>query len=189
MSTTRAFRQKLAAISRLWEANDYGAALTEVERLLEAWPGNEHLHILWASLVQLQDNPKHSLDDAKRALHQAIELNKSSPAGAIELGHFLDAVEDNPQAAARMYAEGVAAARRLLAEGLIGQAKALLQLDKRDDALRCLLEVLHLRQFDAPSRQGKAFADEAVELLGELNASRPALPLRRRNGMKRRPAG
>ena len=50
-----------------------------------------------------------------------------------ELGHFLDGVDDDPRAASKAYADGVAAARRLLIEGLIGQAKALLlrQIGKR----------------------------------------------------------
>jgi hypothetical protein len=89
-------------------------------------------------------------------LQQAIELDRTSPAGAIELGHFLDAVEDNPRAASKAYSEGVAGARQLLIEGLIGQAKALLQLDKSEGALRCLLEVLHLLHFESASRRGKS---------------------------------
>src|SRR5258708_36062118 len=99
MSNTRALRQKLATVSRLWDKGDYDSAHAEVESLLKTWPGNAHLHILWASLVQLQEDPKYSLDEAKQALQQAVELDNDSPAGAIELGHFLDNVEDDLQAA------------------------------------------------------------------------------------------
>jgi tetratricopeptide (TPR) repeat protein len=156
MSSLRGFKHKLATVSRLWEEKDYDTALAEVERLLKVWPGNAHLHVLWASLVQLQDDPKHGLDEAKQALQQAVELDKASPAGAIELGHFLDNVEDDPQAAAKAYAEGVAAARQLLIDGLIGQAKALRQLGKREEFLRCLLEVLHLARFETGLKRNKA---------------------------------
>ena len=45
--------------------------------LLELWPGNAHLHILWAGLVQLQEDPKHSLDEARQALQQAADLGKN----------------------------------------------------------------------------------------------------------------
>ncbi len=79
MSNPRGFKQKLSTISRLWEAEDYDKALAEVESSLETWPGNAHLHILRASLVQLQEDPKYNLDEAKQALQQAVELDKSSP--------------------------------------------------------------------------------------------------------------
>ena len=105
----------------------------------EAWPGNSYLHILWASLVQLQESPAHSLEEAKQALQQAIDLDRSSPAGPIELGHFLDAVEDDPLAASKAFAEGAALARKLLIEGLIGEAKALLQLDNKQAAMQACL--------------------------------------------------
>ncbi len=156
MSNLRGFKQKLSNVSRLWEKEDYDTALAEVESLLQIWPGNAHLHILWASLVQLQEDPKHDLNEAKKALRQAVELNKESPAAAIELGHFLDNVEDDPLAASKAYAGGVAAARRFLIEGLIGQAKALRQLEKRDEFLRCLLELLHVAQAEKDSNRTKA---------------------------------
>ncbi len=142
MSNLRGFKQKLSIVSRLWQEANYDAALAEVEAMLKTWPGNAHLHVLWASLVQLQEDAKHGLDEARQALQQAVELDRGSPAAAIELGHYLDNVEDDPQAALKAYAEGVTAARRLLIEGLIGQAKAFRQLEKREEFRRCLLELL-----------------------------------------------
>jgi lipopolysaccharide biosynthesis regulator YciM len=156
MSNLRGLKQKLSIVSRLWEEKDYDTALAEVESLLKIWPGNAHLYILWASLVQLQEGPKHDLDEAKQALQQAVELDRGSPAAAIELGSFLDNVEDNPQAASKAYSEGVATARRLLIEGLIGQAKVFRQLEKREEFLRCLLELLHLAQFETGPKRAKA---------------------------------
>jgi tetratricopeptide (TPR) repeat protein len=156
MSKPRGFKQKLSKVSRLWESKDYDTALAEVESMLKMWPGNPHLHILWASLVQLQEDPKHELEEAKRALQEAVELDKGSAAAAIELGHFLDNVEDDPQAAARAYAEGVAAAARLLLDGLIGQAKVLRQLGKREAFLHCLAEVLHLARLEKGPARTKA---------------------------------
>jgi hypothetical protein len=170
MKNLRAFKQKLSTVNRLWERKDYVAALAEVEGLIEGWPGNGHLSVLWACLVQLQDDPKHDLDDVKRALQRAIDLEPSSPAAAIELGHFLDAVEDDPGAASRAYAGGVVIARRLLIEGLIGQAKALLQLDKREESFRCLLEAMHLMRFEMKG----PFAGQIEEVLGEVLSNRSA---------------
>jgi tetratricopeptide (TPR) repeat protein len=166
MSSLRGLKQKLSTVSRLWEKKDYDAALNEVESLLKVWPGNAHLHILWASLVQLQENPSHSLEEAKIALQQAVELDRDSPAGTVELGHFLDNVEDDPQAALKAYSEGVTAARQLLIDGLIGQAKALRQLNKREEFHRCLLEVLHLTRFTIEPKRNKA-DDSAADVLFE----------------------
>jgi len=198
MSNSRGFKQRLATVSRLWEKKDYDKALTEVESLLETWPGNAHLHILRANLVQLQEEPKYELDEARQALQHAVELDKGSPAAAIELGHFLDNVEDDPQAAAKACAEGVATARQLLIDGLIGLAKAYRQLDKREECFRCLLEVLQLAHFDTGSKRTKAdepgtdvlfesptgrfyavqlkgpYAEQIQDLLGELIAERSA---------------
>lgn len=111
MSKPSNFKQALAAISRLWDKEDYDAALSRVEDARKTWPGNAHLCILWASLLQLQEDPKHPLNDAKKALQQAMELDGSSPAGAIEFRHFLDAAEDDPQGAAKVYAGAVTATR------------------------------------------------------------------------------
>lgn len=163
MSNFRALKQGLSNVSRLWDKENYDKALAEVETLLETWPGNPHLHVLKASLVQLQEEPKYELDEAKQALQRAIELDKESPAASIELGHYLDNVEDDPQAAVRVYAQGIAAARHLLVDGLIGQAKSYLQLDKKEDFFRCLREILYLTRFDTGP-----YAEQVQELLTEL---------------------
>ncbi len=174
MINLRAFKQKLSTVSRLWEAKEYDRALAEVEALLKAWPGNAHLLVVWASLVQLQEEPRHQLGEAKQALLQAIELDKESPAAAIELGYFLDNVEDDPRAAAKVYAAAVAAARRLLIDGLIGQARAFRQLEKREEFLRCLLEALHLAEFEHSIQLNGPYAEQIQELLDELATDRSA---------------
>jgi tetratricopeptide (TPR) repeat protein len=191
-SNLRQYKQKLSSVARLWDDQQYDKALHEVESLIQAWPGNAHLHILWASLVQLVESPRHQLDEAKLALQQAMDLDKDSPAAAIEMGHFLDNVEDNPRAASKHFADGVDAARKLLIDGLIGRAKALRQLDKREEFLRCLMELLHLTRFESGPKKsshedfGTDFlfeyvvrlkgphAEQIQELLGELATSRTA---------------
>jgi hypothetical protein len=149
MKSLRSLKEGLAEVERHWDENDYDAALYEVEGLLESWPGNVGLHVLWASLVQLQDDPSHGLDEVKKALQQAVALDKTSPAAAIELRHYLDAVEDNPQAASKIFSDGITSARRLLIDGLLGQARALIQTNKRQEAFKCLMESLYLANIDA----------------------------------------
>jgi tetratricopeptide (TPR) repeat protein len=164
MRSTRSFKQKLTKVLRHWRDQQYDLALSDVEELLNSWPGNAQLYILWASLVQLQQEPSHRLEEAKQALQQAIEVDTNSPAGAIELGHYLDAVEDNPRAASKAFSEGIRSARRLLMDGLLGQARALLQLGKRADALKCLMEWLYLANIDNPSGGSKS-ANGAPDIL------------------------
>ncbi len=181
MSILRAFKQRLATVSRLRHEGDYDSALAEVESLLETWPGNAHLHVLKSKLVQLQEEPKYELDAARQALEQAIELDRNSPAAFVELGYFLDNVEDNPRAAVKAYTDGVSAARNLLIDGLIGQAKAYRQLERREEFLGCLLEVLQLARFDSGSKRNKTtghflgaqlegpYVEQIQELLDELD--------------------
>jgi predicted Zn-dependent protease len=163
----------LAEVTALWEAEKYDRALKRVEELRKSWPGNSQVHIWFAKLVQLQEQPTHTLNDAKRALQQAVELDKQSPAAAIELGYFLDNVEDDPQAAAKAFAQGIAAARHLLIEGLLGQAHSLLQLDKREQAVRCLVEAHQLADSEPHSTKGQ-FTERIDELLRELGQMQTA---------------
>jgi hypothetical protein len=156
MNNASGFKRKLSIVSRLWEAKDYDAALAEVESLLATWPGNAHLHVLQASLIQLQEDPKYDLAEVKSLLRHAVELDRGSSAAAIELGHFLDTVEDDPQAAVKAYAEGVSTARNLLIDALIGRAKAFLQLGKRSECKECVLEVMHLSSYQSASRRSKS---------------------------------
>lgn len=144
MTRTRSFKRDLAKALRRLRDEDYDAALDHLGAMREAWPGNAQVEILWASLVQLQESPDRSLDDAKVALERAIELDENSPVAPIELGHYLDSIEDDPRAAAKTFAQGVSSARRLLIDGLIGQARALLQLDRGDEALKCVMEAMSL---------------------------------------------
>ena len=164
MSRTHSFKQGLAKVLRRWKKEDYDAALRDLEELRQRWPGSAHLEILWATIVQLQENPSDSLADVKLALERAIELDQDSPAGPIELGHFLDAVEDDPRAAAKAFAEGVSSARRLLIDGLLGQARASLQLNRKQDALACLAEALYLANVGDSSKTSRT-ADAAPDVL------------------------
>lgn len=147
MKGHREYSQRLSAVSRLWASKDYDAALAAVESMRDDWPGNAHLLILWASLVQLQEKATHDLAEAKTSLQQAVAFDKASPAAAIELGNFLDNVEDDPKGASKVFAEAVQTARQLLLEALVGEAKALRQLKKSDDVLRCLEQIIQLARF------------------------------------------
>jgi tetratricopeptide (TPR) repeat protein len=173
MTGIGSFTKGLSESLALLEGGKYDRALKRLEEVRKAWPGNATLQLLWARLVQLQDDPAHGLDDAKQAIQQAIEFDPNAPAGPIELGYFLDNVEDDPRAATKAYAQGIAAARNLLIEGLLGQTRALLQLDKREDAVRCLVEAHRLADAERTSKKGP-FADRIEELLAEIGQTQSA---------------
>ena len=173
MNGTASFLKALAAVMVYWEDGEYDRALKRLESLREAWPGNAQLQVLWARLVQLQEKPTHSLNDVKRALQQALELDKQSAAAAIELGYFLDNVEDDPQAAAKAFGQAITTARQWLIESLLGKARALIQLDKREEAVRCLVEAHHLADAEQAGKKG-SFTTRIEELLTELGQTQSA---------------
>ncbi len=155
MNRDREFARKHSSLSRLLAADDHDAALKSVDSMRHEWPGNAHLDVLWARLVQLQEHPTHELSDVRAALEHAAVLENGASAAAIELGHFLDNVEDDPKQASKVFADAVAKARKLLLDGLIGQAKALRQLEKREEYLQCLKEILQVARFNHPRKGGK----------------------------------
>ncbi len=150
------FKKSLAGVQSRRSQGDYDTALNAVEVSLKTWPGNARLHLLRAELIQLQDAPSASLEDAKQSLEEAIMLDDSSPAAAIELGNFLDAVEDDPKAALKIYSKAITQASRLLFEALVGQAKALLQLEKQDEALQCVAQLVRLSEDASLTKRSKA---------------------------------
>jgi tetratricopeptide (TPR) repeat protein len=156
MTNLKTFKKEIAQVRKLWHQLHYDEAIAKIEELRAEYPGNPQLLVMWASLLQLQEVPDRPLDDAKEALRQAIDFDESSPAAAIELGHFIDAVEDDPKAAATAYSQAALQAKKLLIDALIGQSKSLLQLDRRLAAVRCLLEALQLSKLDYPVTNGKS---------------------------------
>lgn len=171
MSRVQTFKRSLASVMRLWGREDYDKAFSEVEEMLKIWPGNSHLHILRSNLAQLQEDHALSLDDTRQSLLDARELDPSSPAAPFELAHFLDAVDDDPKAAVKAYGDSIAQARKLLIEGLIGQAKALLQLDRTRDLDQCLLELLSVMHFEPDAAENKS-PDLAPDVILESSNGR-----------------
>lgn len=159
MSHLRSFQQKLAKIQRHWKEQQYDTALSIVDETLQSWPGNAHLHVLRASLIQLQEKPSVSLAEARKSLQRAVDLDGDSPAALVELGHFLDAVEDEPEQASKAFAEAVSRGRRLLIEGLLGHARALLELQRREEAIQCVMEALYLANADHARKAPQAAPD------------------------------
>jgi tetratricopeptide (TPR) repeat protein len=139
MKSTRSYKQKLGAVRRAIDAGNYDVALAEVDLLLDEWPGAASLHVLRAELIQLQDHDgAPPLEEAKAALKHAGDLDNPTHSPLIELGHFQFSVEDDPKAAAQSFKKGVQVYKELLIESLLGQAAALEELNRREEAFDCL---------------------------------------------------
>lgn len=161
-------KRGLAQVRRQWRTGRYDRALAQVDRLLKDWPDNPHLLILRGNLIQLQeDDAGPTLKDAKRALQRAVDLDEESPSALIELGHFLNASEDDAKAAAKCFAKAIRLCKRLLKEALLAQAKVLSELDRRPEALACLTEVYWLQSQNGKSARGPG-NEELLEQLAAL---------------------
>jgi len=150
MKSVKSYQQSINKVLRCWKNGEYKDALRLVDGLLAEWPGNARLHVLWANLVQLQDETEYTLTEAKQALIRATALDDDSPAGHLELGHFLNAVQDNPGEAAAAFSRAAEVARRQLIDALLGQAGALVELRSRDAAWKCLEEAIRLLNASSP---------------------------------------
>jgi tetratricopeptide (TPR) repeat protein len=166
IKSSASMKRGLANISRQWRAGRYDRALAGVDRLLKDWPDNPHLLTMRGNLIQLQEKDVGpTLEDAKRALQRAVDLDRESPRALIELGHFINAVQDDVQAASDCFAKAIRLSERLLREALLGQAKVLVELGRRSEALACLTEAYRLQ-----SRNGKARGPGDKEILDQLEA-------------------
>src|SRR5207248_32513 len=150
-----------------WKEGKYQQALNQVNDLLRNWPDNPRLLVMRACLIQLQDNGNGpSLEDAKADLRRAILLDDQSPSPLLELAHFQLAVEDNPRVACKTFERVANLARALLKEALLGQADALSELDRRQEALARLVEA-----FSIHSHKGNSHPQpDEEEILERLDA-------------------
>ena len=155
------FRRSIAEVERLLEADRHDEALHAVERMQQTWNGNPRLKTLCASLLQLQESPERPLEEAKRELVAAVELDAESPAARIELAYYLDRIEDDPAAASAEFSNAVDSARRLLKDALQGRIEASLQLGRTDEASADLELLLTLAERETPQRDGEAAAPAA----------------------------
>lgn len=167
MKSSTSMKRGLATIRRLWRSGRYDRALADVDRLLKEWPDNSQLLTMRGNLIQLQEEEGPTLKDAKRALQRAVDLDEESPYPLLELGHFLHAVEDDAEAAAKCFAKAIRLSKRLLREALVGQAKVFAQLERRSEAFACLTEAywLQSRNGNPPQEPGDREIFEQLEAL------------------------
>jgi tetratricopeptide (TPR) repeat protein len=167
MKSLRSFKRGIAKARGEWLARHYDRALAEVSRLLKEWPDNPQLLVMWADLIQLQETDEGpSLADARAAYQRAAELDDQAPAALIELGDYQYAIEEDAKAASRYFGKAIALCKDLLKNALLGQAKALAELDQRSAALACLAEAYWLQSHNG--RPGSSGDDEILARLKEL---------------------
>jgi tetratricopeptide (TPR) repeat protein len=164
MKSTAEFKRRLEKIRRLCDKKQHARAFEETTQLLKHTPDNPQILILWANLLQLQEEEKGpGLEEAKGALQRAVDLDDQSPSAWIELGYYLYALEDDNKAALKCFDEAVALARRLLKEALVGKVKALEDLGRAEEGWQYVEEVVWLQ-----SQNGKAPDSSPFQLIRNL---------------------
>jgi hypothetical protein len=146
MMRCTSIKQGLARVGQAWKAQRFDDALAEIDRLLAISPCSPPLLVKRAQLIQLQDDEDGTptLDDAKADLKLATDLDDQSPAGLIELGCFLLAVEDDPKKASVLFQKAILRCRDLLEEALRGQAEAEAELGRDSKRTSAKIELLSL---------------------------------------------
>lgn len=168
MTPTSSYQKNLEKARRAADQERYDLAFTQIDRLLQAWPDNPHLLVQWANLLQLQEDDKGpSIEDAKAALKRAVALDEQSPMPLIELGHYLYALDDDAEAASKTFARAITLCKSLLREALVGQAKALGELERKHEALACLAEAYWLQSHNGTAANGED-SGEILEQLKDL---------------------
>lgn len=167
MNPRASLKRSLEKIRRLSDGKKYLPAFNEVDLLRQQWPDNVEVLVLWANLLQLQEEEEGPpLEAAKAALQRATELDEQNPLPWIELGYYLYAMDDDSRAAAKCFAKAANYAKRLLKDALVGGSKALEELNRKSEALACLAEALVLQYHNGQPRPA-ADAD-GKELLARL---------------------
>src|SRR5439155_24166898 len=109
MKPTAALRRNLERVRRLCDRKKYREAFDAADKLRVQWPDNVEVLVLWANLLQLQDEDHGPpLAAARLALKRATELDGENPMPWIELGHFLFALDDDTPAAVRCFSKAAA---------------------------------------------------------------------------------
>ncbi len=111
------YESKLQAAEAARSAGDCQAAFYLLMELRshERFKWQPHLLVMCAELAQLLDvDEGPSLDQIRRLLEEAVALDPDSPEPLIELGHFVNAVEDRPTEAVCYFEQAEALAKDLL---------------------------------------------------------------------------
>jgi hypothetical protein len=98
---------RLTAIRTEIAGKNYESALQMGRSELERGCGSSDLFLLMATAGQLSDGNSCSLDEVRGWLEQATITSPDNLEAWLELGHFLDAVADEPQLAASAFARAL----------------------------------------------------------------------------------
>jgi tetratricopeptide (TPR) repeat protein len=169
MKSLTTFKRGVAKVRRDWSDGRVDIALAEVDRLLQEWPDNPQLLVMWADLIQLQERTNGpSLEDAKAAYQRAAALEGEFPAALVELAHFTYALEDDAKTANKTFDKAIVACRRLLIEALLGKAKALHEMERTAEARACLDEAYMLRLRDPNKPDFSSTFEDVMEQFNGL---------------------
>jgi tetratricopeptide (TPR) repeat protein len=170
MKSTDSPQRDLEKIRRLCDRENYRRAFSAVNKLRQQWPDNPEVLVLWANLLQLQEEDTGpSLEEAKKALQKAVSLDEQNPMPWNELGQYMFVIEDDAVRACHCFTKAIALSRRYLKDALINQAKALMETDHKAESMACLIDAYNVNGHDSLDSIPKNGAD-ILEQMRELSA-------------------
>ena len=143
MKRLKLFQQKMKEIEDLSAQEDYGAALTLLERFVSKYPFVTRMLIRKGELIQLlpETTELGELSDAQNALEMAVEIDPKSVEALIELAHFYSAVLDRDLEAEKRFDQAIERSREFLEEAYRGKISTLISRGENVAAYQCLQEV------------------------------------------------
>ncbi len=128
----RRLLKETRAINAFRKKRAYASIVAKTTSLLDAYPYFVPVLVLKAQAIQLVDKDVGSsgLEEAKRVLRLAVELDPKSLDALNELAHFLFAVEDRSDEAVKLFERSIAMGLQTLREAYVGVIRCLMELDR-----------------------------------------------------------
>jgi len=112
--------ERLTSMRREIAAKNYEQALQTGRDEIERGHESSDLLLLMATAGQLSEGDSCSLDDVRGWLERATQLSPDNDEAWMDLGHFLDAVADQPQLATSAFENALRRSLDILATALDG---------------------------------------------------------------------
>lgn len=141
-------KKRINKIQILRKKEEYSKILKEVELLLDEFPYITSLLVLKSVLIQALDDEESiklwKLKDAKEALEQAVKIDEKSIEALNELAFYIYAVEDDSEKALVFFERSINYCKEFLEEAYSGKIKCLVEVGKKDEALKCIEEAFRI---------------------------------------------
>jgi tetratricopeptide (TPR) repeat protein len=146
-------------LKHLLAKGDFDKALGVLSEIEKTRPLTPHELVVRSRCNQLSSGTKiPPLEEAKKALQQALESDDEYVPAILDLAWYYHAVEDNPRKALPLFERAYELSRQNLIESITGKVEALEELESPKEAMRFFRNALHKtvrpEDFDDEKRNG-----------------------------------